>query len=162
MRAPLTACVLLLAVAGRAAAEDGCHRFEWSVERERALFADGFTADVESEAVLPRDGAFSLVLRPVAQVPYVVVPERGRDDGFGGVVTLDWIGAGRWQITLSEDVWIDAIQNERRLPLEATTARNDCPGVRRSLRIEIRSLPLTLQFGGADVRRLNVSVLPVR
>ncbi|MFZ5781339.1 MAG: hypothetical protein ACOY4R_14195 [Pseudomonadota bacterium] len=162
MRATLTACVLLLAAAGQAAAQEGCHRFEWSVERERALFADGFTADVESEAVLPRDGAFSLMLRPVAQVPYVVVPQRGRDDGFGGVVTLDWIGAGRWQVTVSEDVWIDAIQNERRLPPLATTARGDCPGVRKSLRIEIRSLPLTLQFGGAGARRLNVSVLPVR
>lgn len=162
MRASLTAGVLLLAAGGHAVAQDGCRRFDWSVERERALFADGFTADVESEALLPRDGAFSLVLKPVAQVPYVVVPERGRDDGFGGVVTLDWIGAGHWQVTLSEDVWIDAVQNDRRLPLLATTARDDCPGIRKSVRIEIRSLPLTLQFGGAGMRRLNVSVLPVR
>ena len=31
-----------------------------------------------------------------------------------------------------------------------------------SVQFEIKSQPLTLQFGGAMVRRLNVSVLPVR
>ena len=42
------------------------------------------------------DGVFSLRLQPVATVIYPVPPERGRDDGLGGVVTLEWISAGRW------------------------------------------------------------------
>jgi hypothetical protein len=163
MRAGFTACVLTLLTATSAGAvEDGCRKFDWPVNREIELFGEGFFADVESESALPKDGAFSMLLKPVAQVIYAVPPERGRDDGYGGVVTLEWIAAGRYQITISGDAWVDAVQGDKRLPILASTTRDDCPGIRMSVQFEITSLPLTLQFGGAMVRRLNVSVLPVR
>ena len=44
----------------------------------------------------------------------------------------------------------------------ASTSRDDCPGIRMSVQFDIQSVPLTLQFGGAMVRRLNISVLRVR
>jgi hypothetical protein len=163
MRAGFTACVLTaLAATAAVAAEDGCGRFDWSVNREVELFGEGFFADVESQSALPKDGVFSMLLQPVASVIYTVPPERGRDDGYGGIVTLEWIAAGRYQITLSGDAWLDAVQNDKRLPLLASTSRDDCPGIRMSVQFEIKSVPLTLQFGGAMVRRLNVSVLRVR
>jgi len=163
MRAALLACLLsLLAANAATAGEDGCGRFDWPVNRELELFGEGFFADVESESALPKDGAFSMLLQPVASVIYTVPPERGRDDGYGGVVTLEWIAAGRYQVTLSGDAWIDAVQNDKRLPMRASTSRDDCPGIRMSVQFEIESVPLTLQFGGAMVRRLNVSVLRVR
>jgi hypothetical protein len=163
MRAAFTACVLtLLAATSAGAVEDGCRRFDWPVNREIELFGEGFFADVESQSALPKDGAFSMLLLPVASVIYMVPPERGRDDGYGGVVTLEWIAAGRYQVTISGDAWIDAVQDGKRLPIVASTSRDDCPGIRMSVQFEITSLPLTLQFGGAMVRRLNVSVLPVR
>jgi len=162
MRAALIACVLCLAAATGVAAEDGCGRFDWPVNRERELFDEGFFADVESESALPKDGAFSMLLQPIAQVIYTVPPERGRDDGYGGIVTLEWIAAGRYQITLSGDAWVDVVQNDKRLPMLASTSRDDCPGIRMSVQFEVQSVPLTLQFGGAMVRRLNVSVLRAR
>ena len=163
MRARFLACVLtFLAAAPGAAAEDGCGRFDWRVDREIELFGEGFFADVESQSALPKDGAFSMLLLPVAQVIYTVPPERGRDDGYGGIVTLEWIAAGRYQITLSGDAWIDAVQNDKRVPMLASTSRDDCPGIRMSVQFDIQSVPLTLQFGGAMVRRLNISVLRVR
>jgi len=162
MRAALTVCVLVLLAANGAAGQDGCGRFDWPVDRELALFSDGFMADVESESALPKDGVFALMLEPVSNVIYVVPPERGRDDGLGGVVTLEWISAGRYQVTLSGDAWVDAVQNERRLPALATTSRTDCPGIRQSLQFRVASLPLTLQFGGATVSRLNIAVLRVQ
>ena len=162
MRATLTACVLTLLAATAVVAEDGCGRFAWSVDRELELFGEGFFADVESQSALPKDGAFSMLLQPVASVIYTVPPERGRDDGYGGIVTLEWIAAGRYQVTLSGDAWLDAVQNDKRLPIVASTGREDCPGIRMSVQFEITSQPLTLQFGGAMVRRLNVSVLRVR
>jgi hypothetical protein len=54
------------------------------------------------------------------------------------------------------------LQNERRLPMLASTRRSDCPGVRQSAQFEVDSLPLTLQISGATVRRLNIAVLRVR
>ena len=163
MRARFFACVLtFLAATPVVAAEDGCGRFDWRVDREIELFGEGFFADVESQSALPKDGAFSMLLQPIASVIYTVPPERGRDDGYGGVVTLEWIAAGRYQITLSGDAWIDAVQNDKRLPMLASTSRDDCPGIRMSVQFEVQSVPLTLQFGGAMVRRLNISVLRVR
>ena len=163
MRARFIACVLtFLAAAPVVAAEDGCGHFDWRVDREIELFGEGFFADVESQSALPKDGAFSMLLQPIAQVIYTVPPERGRDDGYGGIVTLEWIAAGRYQITLSGDAWIDAVQNDKRLPMLASTSRDDCPGIRMSVQFDIQSVPLTLQFGGAMVRRLNISVLRVR
>ena len=163
MRARFIACVLtFLAAAPVVAAEDGCGRFDWRVDREIELFGEGFFADVESQSALPKDGAFSMLLQPIAQVIYTVPPERGRDDGYGGVVTLEWIAAGRYQITLSGDAWIDAVQNDKRLPMLVSTSRDDCPGIRMSVQFDVQSVPLTLQFGGAMVRRLNISVLRVR
>lgn len=162
MRAVLIACVLVLLAVQGAAAENGCGHFAWPVDRELELFSDGFVVDVESESALPKDGVFSLLLQPVSTVIYTVPPERGRDDGFGGVVTLEWISAGRYQVTLSGEAWIDALQNDRRLPVLASTSRNDCPGVRQSVQFDVDSLPLTLQFGGATVRRLNIAVLRTR
>ena len=163
MRAGFLACVLtFLAATAAMAGEDGCGRFDWSVNRETELFNEGFFADVESESALPKDGVFSLLLQPVATVIYTVSPERGRDDGLGGVVTLEWISAGRYQVTLSGEAWIDALQNDRRLPMLASTRRGDCPGVRQSVQFEVDSLPLTLQISGATVRRLNIAVLRVR
>ena len=163
MRARFFACVLtFLAATPVVAAEDGCGRFDWHVDREIELFNEGFFADVESQSALPKDGAFSMLLQPIAQVIYTVPPERGRDDGYGGIVTLEWIAAGRYQITLSGDAWIDAVQNDKRLPMLVSTSRDDCPGIRMSVQFEVKSVPLTLQFGGAMVRRLNISVLRVR
>ena len=138
MRAVLLACLALNIAAGQARADDGCGRFDWPVDRERMLFSDGFVVDVESESALPKDGVFSLLLQPVATVIYTVLPERGRDDGLGGVVTLEWISAGRYQVTLSGEAWIDALQNERRLPMLASTSRNDCPGIRQSSSLRAR------------------------
>jgi hypothetical protein len=163
MRARFFACVLtFLAATPVVAAEDGCGRFDWRVDREIELFGEGFFADVESQSALPKDGAFSMLLLPIDSVIYTVPPERGRDDGYGGVVTLEWIAAGRYQITLSGDAWVDAVQNDKRLPMVASTSRDDCPGIRMSVQFEVKSVPLTLQFGGAMVRRLNISVLRVR
>ena len=167
MRAVLTAGILFASVApglaGHAAAEDGCGQFAWSVEREREWFGDGFIAAVESELALPRDGAFTLLLKPVSTVIYRVPPERGRDGGLGGTVTLEWVSAGRYQVPLSGDAWIDAVQDDRRLPILASTRRWDCPRIRLSVQLEIaESGPLTLQFGGASERRLNIAVLRSR
>jgi hypothetical protein len=162
MRPVLIACVLALLAMPAAAAEDGCRQFAWPVDRELELFSDGFVADVESDSALPKDGVFSLRLQPVATVLYTVAPERGRDDGLGGTVTLEWISAGRYQVTLSGEGSLDALQNERRLPVLASTSRSDCPAIRQSVQFEVDSLPLTLQISGATVRRLNIAVLRVR
>jgi hypothetical protein len=161
MRAALTACVLALLAAGNAAAQDqGCRQFAWSVGREIDLFDEPLPV-VQSALSLPKEGVFALLLKPVADVIYVVAPERGRDSGYGGFITLESVPAGRYQIALSEHAWIDAVQDNARLQPLAVEPGKDCRGVRRSVEIDAKGEPLTVQVSGASVKRLSIAVVRI-
>lgn len=160
MRAALIACVLPLLVATEAAAEENCRNFSWSVGRPIDLFDEPLPV-VENAQSLPKEGVFALVLRPVADVIYLKTPERGSDGSWGGVITLENVPAGRYQIALSEDAWVEAIQDDIRLPILASGRKDECRGVRRSLDVEVRGEPLTLQVGGAAVKRINIAVVRI-
>jgi len=164
MRAlPLTlvACILpTLAVVDAAAQGESCRTFSWSIGRSIDLFDEPLPT-VESGQGLPREGAFAVALKPVADVIYFLPPDRGSDGGLGGLVTIESIQAGRYQIALSDDGWVDAIQENKRLPELASSRTRECPGVLHSIEVEVRSEPLTLQIGGARTRRINIAVVRV-
>ena len=114
---------------------------------------------VQSAQSLPKDGVFAAMLRPTAEVIYPTLPEKGSDGSWGAVVTLENIPAGRYQIALSEEAWVEAIQENVRLPIQPSGRTVECRGVRRSFEVEVKGEPLTLQLGGAAVRRLNIAVV---
>ena len=87
--------------------------------------------------------------------------ERGSDSGKGGIVTIESIPAGRYQIALSDDAWVDAIQGNAHLPVLVPSRTKVCPGVMRSVEVEVKSEPLILQIGGAHVQRINIAVVRV-
>jgi hypothetical protein len=164
MRAlPLTlvACILPILATTRVAAEDqSCRTFSWSIGRSIDLFDEPLPT-VESGQALPKEGAFAVILKPVADVIYFVPPERGSDGGLGGLVTIESLPAGRYQIALSDGGWVDAIQENQRLPELASSRTRECPGVVHSIEIDVQSQPLTLQIGGAQARRINIAVVRV-
>jgi hypothetical protein len=162
MRAlPVAACIVAIAASGEARAQDEtCRNFSWSIGRSIDLFDEPLPT-VQSGQGLPAAGAFSVVLKPVADVIYFLPPDRGRDGGLGGVVTIESLPAGRYQIALSDGGWVDAIQDNKRLPELASSRTRECPGVQHSVEIEVRSEPLTLQIGGAQARRINIAVVRV-
>jgi hypothetical protein len=160
MRAALIACLLPLLAAAEAAAQANCRNFSWSVGRPIDLFDEPLPV-VQNAQSLPKEGVFALLLRPVADVIYMMTPERGRDGSWGAVITLENVPAGRYQIALSQEAWIEAIQENVRLAVLASDRAQECRGVRRSLEVEVRGEPLTLQVGGAGVRRINIAVVRI-
>jgi hypothetical protein len=153
------ACIAHAFAAGHAAAQDQtCRNFSWSIGRSIDLFDEPLPT-VESGQGLPKEGAFAVLLKPVADVLYFVPPERGSDGGLGGVVTIESLPAGRYQIALSDDGWVDVIQDNKRLPELASSRTRECPGVRHSVEVEATSQPLTLQIGGAQARRIIIAVV---
>jgi hypothetical protein len=157
----LVACILPILGAAEAAAQDeSCRNFSWSVGRSIDLFDEPLPV-VESGQGLPKEGAFALTLKPIADVIYFVPPERGSDGGLGGIVTIESMPAGRYQIALSDGGWVDAIQANKRLPELASSRTRECPGVVHSVEVEVRREPLTLQIGGAHGRRINIAVVRV-
>ena len=55
--------------------------------------------------------------------------------------------------------WIDAIQDNRRLPILGADRATNCPGTRDSVQVEVESAPLTLQIGGVRADRVNIAIL---
>lgn len=158
----LIACVLPLLTASlpAAALDEDCGRVPSTVGRESDPFAS-YVPTVDSARSLPKEGVFALRLQPVVDVIYPVQPERGSDGGYGGIVTLENIPAGRYRIVLSEEAWIDAVQGNERLPLLSVRHVLDCPGTRQSVQVEVKGEPLMLQFGGASARKVKVAVLRI-
>ena len=150
---------LLCAATPSMAQQENCRQFSWSMGRQIDLFDEPLPV-VENERSLPKEGVFAILLKPVAEVIYRVPPQRGRDSGFGGVVTIESLPAGRYQIALSEMAWVDAVQDDKRLAILATREWG-CRGVRRSVDADVKGEPLTLQIGGASVPRLSIAVVRI-
>ena len=163
LRSPL-AVIALLALFGPAnAADDGCEKFAWSLSRERAAFAAADKARVaagETLAVLPA-GALLIRLQPGAQASFEMPPERKprTEPWHGGVVRLPALAKpGIYQITLSDDAWIDVIQNGRYARSVGSTGRSDCPGVRKSVRLDLDASPVVLQVSGVAPDTIAVTI----
>ena len=158
----------LIALFGPAtAADDGCEKFAWSLARERAAFAapDKTTiAAGETLAALPA-GALVIRLQPGAQASFEMPPERKprTEQWHGGMVRLPALAKpGIYQITLSDDAWIDVIQNGRYARSVGSTGRSDCPGVRKSVRLDLDASPVVLQVSGVAGDTIAVTIGPVQ
>jgi hypothetical protein len=149
---------LLSSLAVPAAAQDVCGLLPQAQARDRDPFS-AYIPPIDNAQSLPKEGVFALKLRPVADVIYSIAPDRGSDSGNGGIITLEYIPAGRYRVVLSETGWIDAIQENRRLPILGADRATNCPGTRDSVQIEVESAPLTLQIGGVAADRVNIAIL---
>jgi hypothetical protein len=160
MAVRLLAMLITMLAAAEASAEERCRQFWSSTVQRIELFAD-YLPTVESRQSLPKEGVFSLQLQPADEVIYLLAPERGRDGGHGGIVTIEGIPAGRYYVALSEPAWIEAVQDDRRLPIFAEAHTSTCANVRQSLEIAVESRPLTLQIGGARTDRVSIGILRI-
>ena len=86
-------------------------------------------------------------------------PDRGRDDGMGGIVTLEWAAAGRHQVALSSHAWMDVVQDDRRLADSRFDRSMGLPrhSPQRAVR-DRRQLGTHLPLRRASVRHLDVAV----
>jgi len=145
--------IALLALPGSAGAEDGCERFAWPLARERAWVAAPDKANVASGATLvalPK-AAIAISLQPAGQVAFELPPERKPrlERWFGGVVRFPALERpGIYQVTLSDEAWIDIVQEGRFARSVGSSGRSDCPGLRKSVRLELGAAPFALQVSG--------------
>ena len=145
---------------------DGCSQFTWSVAKERELFsAQGMTTANSGAgiATVPEHG----IVVTLAKGDTVAFPRPlGRTPkdpaSFGGFIVVNEVKkSGVYQITLSEEAWIDVIQDGNPLPAITHSGRKDCPGIRKSLRFELKGGPLIIQLSGASATTAKVAVLEV-
>ena len=151
--------------AGTAAAQDasGCAKFKWPVDRERSAFGTPGLQVVDEGKPLPGIMDPAIVkLKPVAEATFERPPGRKPKDGtFGAAFKTPPIAvAGTYQITLSDEAWIDVIQNGRELRSSAFSGERDCPNVRKSVRFALAAGQATVQISGAAADSIKVDLLP--
>lgn len=153
--------------AGSASAQDasGCGKFKWSVERERSAFGTPGLQTVEAGKPLPgiMDPAI-LKLKPVAEAEFERPPgHKPKDGSFGAVFRTPPIAvAGTYQITLSDEAWIDVIQNGHEVRSSGFSGQRDCPNVRKSVRFALDTGQATVQISGAAADSIKVDLLPAQ
>jgi hypothetical protein len=160
-------CFTVLALLAPAlAADDGCQKFAWSVASEQAWFAapDKLVVAVgDALAAVPK-AAFTVKLQPAGEAAFALPPERKprSDRWFGGVLRLPAIDrVGIYQVTLSEDAWIDMVQDGRYARSVGSSGRSDCTGIKKSVRIELNSASVVFQLSGVASESIIVSISAV-
>ena len=153
---------------GVAEAKDNtaCEQFGWSIKRELEFFRDPYLEMVFSGAMpgsIP-DKGLVMELQPHGTVDYVLAPggEPKPDNSFAGLLIMkDVPQAGIYQVTLSEDAWIDLIQDGKALALAAETGNPNCSDARKSMRFRLERGPLTVQVSGVSSNLIKLVILPV-
>jgi hypothetical protein len=114
----------------------------------------GANPTFKSGQELPREGTFSLVLQPGETVDYLVGSRRVKGEaGYGGVVTLRKLWAGRYRLFLSSAADLELIQNYSALTL------TECRGEEASYVVSIDEGMVLLQVRGASTAVIDIAFL---
>ena len=162
VRFAVFATVGLIPISALADDAADCSKFKWSVAREQAAFAAPNLPSVGSGQSLPETGAM-VSLRPQAEVTFVEPPARKPkvDPAYAAVLTLPPVAkAGTFQVTLSEEAWIDLLQDGKDIRSSGFSGQPDCAGVRKSVKFAMQPGAATVQISGASVQAIKVDILP--
>jgi hypothetical protein len=114
----------------------------------------GANPTFKSGQELPREGTFSLALQPGETVDYLVGSRRVKGEaGYGGVVTLRKLWAGRYRLFLSGAADLELIQNYSSLTL------TECRGEETSYLVSIDEGMVLLQVRGASAPVIDIAFL---
>ncbi|SFM81358.1 hypothetical protein [Methylobacterium pseudosasicola] len=155
----------LVAISASAAmAEDApaCASFAWSMVREQTAFAAPNLSALASGSALPSEaGAAQLTLKPAAEIALPVPSERpAKPDTFSGFVTTTVPAAGTYQVTLSDEAWIDVSQDgSSTLKPTSISGKAGCPGVRKSVRFALDAGPVTIEISRAAGPQIKLDLL---
>ena len=154
--------VVSLASAARAQDATGCDKFKWSVARERAWFAAGVKPLAAGADIPLAEQAYSVALVPDEAAGFVAPPERAPKPGaFGAVLKIATLPkAGSYEITLSDEAWIDVVQNGAGVKSSDFSGQKNCPGVRKSVRFDLAAAPATVQISNSAKASIDVAIAP--
>ncbi|MDG4894131.1 MAG: hypothetical protein EOR72_16895 [Mesorhizobium sp.] len=140
------------------AADGGCEAFRWPVAREQALFPEAPAAQSGVELTIGQAVDFSL--EAADMVSFEVPPQRAPAAGtFGATASVTVPQDAELQVTVSDEAWIDVVQDGRSVKSAGVSGVKTCPGIRKSVRFKLTAGPATLQFSGAKKPDLKVAVL---
>jgi hypothetical protein len=157
--------VVLAATPGLAAAQEGsgCGGFRWSVDHERAALVRPDKPSLANGGALAYDVAMTLELAPLSAAGLPKGPERvpKSPQSFAGHFTLDAPAKpGSYKVTISSEGWIDVVDGGNYLHPTAFTGATSCEGARKSVKFDLPSRPLVIQFSSVKDDKISVIVSP--
>jgi hypothetical protein len=157
--------VALAAAPGLAQAQEGsgCGGFRWPLEPERAALIRSDKPSLANGGALAFNIATTLELQPLASAGLPKAPERAlkSPQAFAGHFVLAAPAKpGVYKITISSPGWIDVIDREDYLHPKAFTGAVGCEGARKSVKFDLPSRALAVQFSGVEGDRISVIVSP--
>src|SRR5262245_32204541 len=110
---PLFTVVALALAPGGSRAEDACASFKWPLVRERSWLVAAHPTLASGQTLPTAEGAVTLALDPVELLAFPVPPERApAAESHGAILRLPPLAkGGLYQITLSDEAWIDVVQD---------------------------------------------------
>ena len=152
-----SALPLALLIAASPAWAD-CDGFKWSVAKEREAFAAPIPLpSVSGSAELGK--GYAVTLTKDLSLP--VKPERDPKPGtYAAVVEAPKLAAGTYQVTISQDGWIDVSQDGKSVKSSAFSGQHDCPAIRKSVRFPLAAGAATIEISNAQGESLNLAVEP--
>ena len=153
-----------LASAARGQDASGCDKFKWSVARERAWFAAGAKPVAAGAELALADQGYAVALVPDESAGFVLPPERAPKSGaFGGVLKISGLPkAGLYEITLSDEAWVDVVQNGASVKSSDFSGQKNCPGVRKSVRFPLAAGSATVQISNAASAAIQLAIAPAQ
>ena len=145
--------VLALLLSGGAARAD-CDHFKWSLAKEKAWFA--LSPEPAGAEIAPAERAVELALKQGDAAGFVLPLKKPMGPSeYGGVVHIAALAkAGLYQVTLSNEAWVDVIQNQARARTRNVSRQSDCPAFAKSVRFELAAGPAVLQISGVAAPKL--------
>ena len=159
--------VALIVAPGLAGAQEGsgCAAFRWPLDRERAALVRADKPSLPNGGALAYDVAMTLQLQPLSAAGLPKAPERPprSTDSFAGHFTLAAPAKpGVYRLTISSGAWVDVLDGGAYLHPIAFSGAKDCEGARKSVKFDLPSRPLALQFSGVPGDQISVIVSPDR
>ena len=150
-----SALLLGLLVAASPAYAD-CDAFKWSVAKDRQALAAA--KPLAGDAAVGE--GYEVALTPGLALP--VKPQREPKAGTSAaVVVAPKLDAGLYQITLSEEAWIDVAQGGALVKSSDFSGNKDCPGVRKSVRFPLSAGAATVEISNASEASIKLVIEPV-
>ena len=153
---------LALLAAGAASAEspEACGKFKWSVQRELARIAEGPAAVANGAAIAP-DKSYHVTLTKDGQSAFAVAPERAPKAGASAAsLTINLAAAGTYQVSLSDEGWIDVAQGGRTVKSSGFSGQKGCPGLRKSVRFALVAGATILEISNVEGDSVDLEVEP--
>ncbi|MBX3523389.1 MAG: hypothetical protein KF807_09305 [Xanthobacteraceae bacterium] len=156
----LLVCTIVAAPVTGAAAD--CTKFAWPPEQQQKLLQQDNKPRIETgNAVTEFLGrAFVLRLDSFSNAKLEKSPERTPriEKSFAGLIRVKFPVTGIVTIALTNNSWIDVIQDGKYLRPAGNTGAEGCPGVRKIVKFKVEAGDVAIQFSGSETPELAFAI----